>query len=351
MTARPSCRSLPWRRSLALVGVAALGLAALGCGSQTARGAGTSASLTGYTRLPSGSLPGPTYRWDYQAFDPATSRLYLADLGQSQVVVFDTRAQRVVGLIKGVGSVHGIALAPELHLVLATATTTNQVVAADTESLAVVATIGVGEAPNGIAYAPSSRMVFVTDGAGMGDTVISATSLRSLGEVRLGLGIGNTIYDPAGRTIYVSLGNQRQLVALDPSSHLVHRRYALPGCQWPHGIQIDQSGRHRAFVACAFNNRLEVLDLQSGKVLQTLSTGNGPDVVALDPGLHRLYVASNSGILAVYDTSGLRVKEMALARVGADAHTVGVDTLTHTVYLPLDSSSGSSTLLEFRPDR
>src|SRR5262245_40176795 len=45
-------------------------------------------------------LPGSASRFDYQSFDPTTGRLYIAHMGAGELVVFDTKAQKVVGTIK-----------------------------------------------------------------------------------------------------------------------------------------------------------------------------------------------------------------------------------------------------------
>ena len=51
-------------------------------------------------------LAGDTSRWDYQTYDASAHRLYIAHLGASEIVVFDTRLQRVVGVVRGVDQVH-----------------------------------------------------------------------------------------------------------------------------------------------------------------------------------------------------------------------------------------------------
>ena len=48
------------------------------------------------------ALPGGTSRWDYQAYDARSHRLYLSHLGASEIVVFETDEQRVVGVVGGV---------------------------------------------------------------------------------------------------------------------------------------------------------------------------------------------------------------------------------------------------------
>src|SRR5690348_2680961 len=76
-------------------------------------------------------LGGNTTRLDYESLDPARHLLFIAHLGDSAVIVFDTQAQRVVTRIAGVSHVHGVLAVPELGTVYASATGTNEVVAID----------------------------------------------------------------------------------------------------------------------------------------------------------------------------------------------------------------------------
>jgi len=91
-----------------------------------------------------------------------------------------------------------------------------------------------------------------------------------------------------------------------------------------------------------------VLDLASKRVTGVMDVGGGPDVLALDPGLHRLYVASESGALAVFDT-GAQVRKVGMGNAGPNAHSVAVDPDTHHVYLPLTDVGGHPVLRELVP--
>jgi hypothetical protein len=54
-------------------------------------------------------------------------------------------------------------------------------------------------------------------------------------------------------------------------------------------------------VACEDNNLLVRVDINGAHELTSSPTGGGPDVMSVDPGLGWLYVASESGDLAVFD--------------------------------------------------
>jgi hypothetical protein len=52
-------------------------------------------------------LGGRTTRIDYASYDQGRHLLFIAHLGDSSVIVFDTRANKVVARIAGVKAVHG----------------------------------------------------------------------------------------------------------------------------------------------------------------------------------------------------------------------------------------------------
>jgi len=78
-------------------------------------------------------------------------------------------------------------------------------------------------------------------------------------------------------------------------------------------------------------------------VTATYPVGDGPDVLAFDPGWHRLYVASESGIVSIFDERGPELQPVGEYRA-PHAHSVAVDPHTHRVYLPLDNVDGKPVL-------
>jgi hypothetical protein len=98
-----------------------------------------------------------------------------------------------------------------------------------------------------------------------------------------------------------------------------------------------------AYVACQINARLVRLDLRTGEA-QGAGIGIGPDVLALDEGLHRLYAASESGIVSVFDVGSGRLVKIGQRFYAASAHVVGVDPATHQVFFPLANVNGRPVL-------
>ena len=97
---------------------------------------------------------------------------------------------------------------------------------------------------------------------------------------------------------------------------------------------------------------LLTLGLQMMKVTGSARVGSGPDVLAFDPSLRRLYVSAESGVVGVFEESGRGLRKLGLAFLAPAAHTVAADPRTHLVYFPLaagTTGTGQPQLLVMRP--
>jgi len=331
------------RTLLIIVAIAALILAACARGQQAAP-----PDALGLRQIAEVPLPGSTSRWDYASLDPSTGRLYIAHLGGSSVTVFDTTSQQVVTDITGIASAHGVIAVPQLKRVYATATGDNQVVAIDMQTLQVVARIEGGNYPDGLAYDPDDGEVFVSDESGGTVTGISTETNGRIATIDLGGEVGNTQYDTVGKRVYSAVQTRNQLVAIDPGSNGEAGRYDLPGCKHPHGLAIDDANR-LAFIACDENATLVIFDLRTMQITGMQTVGDRPDVLAFDEGLHRLYVAGESGVLAIFDEHGTALTKVAQGMIAPRAHVIAVDAKTHRIYLPLEESGGHPALRILEP--
>jgi DNA-binding beta-propeller fold protein YncE len=293
-------------------------------------------------------LPGPANRFDYQSIDSLTGRLYIAHMNAGTLVVFDTRTQALVADLVGFRGVHGVWAVPELHKVYASVTGAHEVAVVDALSLKVSARLGPISYPDGLAYAPTTRRIFVSDESSEGmELVIDAVADRVLGRVKLGGEAGNTVWDPVTRRILVAVQTRNEVVAIDPAGDTIVARYKIASADSPHGLSVDaQDGL--LFIANEGNGTLNVVDLKTLKPISVHRVGEGPDVLAFDPGLQRLYVSAESGKLSVLEVRGrdvVMLGELDIPR----AHTVAVDRATHKVYLPLENLGGRPVLRIMQP--
>jgi DNA-binding beta-propeller fold protein YncE len=290
-------------------------------------------------------LPGNPSRFDYQWVDAAHRRLYIAHLGDSSLLVFDLDGQRVVYEVPHLPSIHGVVAAPAQHLVLATATAEKTLALIDDATFQVKARVPAGEYPNGLAFDPASAKVFVSNNQGRGVAVVDVKTARALPGIDIGGGAGNTQWDAETGHVFAAVHGEASLIDVDPATSQVAGRITLHDVTTCHGLLVASTLR-LAFAACRGSTPLlAVVDLRARRQMMILPLPGGIDVLAFDPGLQRLYAASETGMVAVFAVAADRsVTEMGRGIVGANAHTVAVDPVSHRVYFPLGSVGGHPVL-------
>lgn len=329
------------------------------CGPSTTRTpAATPISVIGASATPTGApilqtvedipLPGDASRFDYQSLDESTGRLAIAHMGAGQLVVFDTQMRTVVGTVGDLPTVTGVLAVPEMGAIYAAIAGDHQVAVIDEETLQVVARAGAIGFPDGLAYAPSSKQVFVSDESGGGELVLDTRTNKVVTTIDLGGEAGNTHFDPGSGCIVVAVQTSGQLAFIDPATdHVVDTLKLDAGCDSPHGFLIDALTR-LAFVTCEGNAKLLVVDLETRQVTATLPVGDGPDVLAFDPGWQRLYVASESGVVSVFAEDRGTLQPLGQITM-PNAHSIIVDLRTHLVYFPLADVAGKPVLRIMAP--
>jgi DNA-binding beta-propeller fold protein YncE len=288
-------------------------------------------------------LPGSASRFDYQSLESTTGRLFISHMGAGQLVVFDVRAGRVIGNLDGFPTVTGVLAVPAEHRAYASVTGDHAVVVVDDSALEIVARVPGPRFPDGIAYAPAERRVFVSDESGRRDFVLDAATNAVVARIELDGEAGNTLYDAGSHCVLVTVQTGNQLVVIDPATATIARRITLdPAVRYPHGVYVDAPHR-LAFIAGQESATLGILDLRTLELRAVLPIGDDPDVLAFDQGLGRLYVAAESGVVAVFAERNGMLAQLGWYRA-PQAHSVAVDPATHRVYLPLANVSGHPVL-------
>ena len=283
-------------------------------------------------------LPGPAVRFDYQSVDTVANRLYISHMNAGELIVFNLAKRRVEGTVGDLPKVTGVLAVPSLGKIYVSVPGEHHVAVIDARTLRVQARLGKIGFPDGIAYAPDEKKLYVSDEAGGGELVIDCASGRVLTTIPIGGEAGNTVYDPGAKRILVAVQTRNEVVEIDPYTDRVTARHKWAAAGHPHGMAVDVVHR-LLFVANERDASLLMVDLRSMKVLSRHRVGGDPDVLAFDPGLNRLYVASESGVVSVLtERNGKLMHDGDM--VVAHAHTIAVDPRTHLVYFPLSNVDG-----------
>ncbi|MEJ2635209.1 MAG: YncE family protein [Calditrichia bacterium] len=294
-------------------------------------------------------LPGGIARFDYQTIDQIHRRLFISQMGANLMTVFDLDANKIVGTVGDIPRPTGILAVPALNKVYVSASAANKVYVVDEKSLKTIAMVPTGSFPDGIAWDPELKRVFVSCEFGEAVTVFDALNNNVITNIQVDGEVGNTHFDPVSKMIFSTVQTNGELVEIDPEKLSIVARYPLQGCQGPHGFYIIPKP-HYAFITGEDNASYVVFDMASKSIIARGKVGAGPDVLAYDSGYHRLYVASESGVLSVFDIEDRAVKEIGSAFLAEHAHSVSVDRKTHRVFLPLRNKGGRAVLEILKPD-
>ncbi len=203
----------------------------------------------------------------------------------------------------------------------------------DRETMQTTKRIPVAEDADAILYDPETELVYVANGESHFATLIDPKKMQSVGTIALGGKPAFPALHAAAHLLYQNLQDTNEVAAVDLRSRHVTARWKLQGCEGPSGMAIDQQQR-RLLIACFGNDRLAVFALDSHSIIAMLPVGGGPDSVAFDPSLRRIYIAGKTGVLTVvHQRNGDLYDVIDSVRTHYGAHTVAVDPGTHNVFL------------------
>ena len=279
------------------------------------------------------SIPGDgNGGWDYVTVDPEGKRLYVAR--GTRVMVFDGEAGKLIGEVADTPGAHGVAPVPEANLAFASCGREGAIAAFDPKTLKVVKKIKAGQNPDAILYDPASRKVFAFNGRS-GD--VTMADPFDLGKEPNTLPVGGKleygVADGAGH-VYVNVEDKNEVIAIDSKTQKITARWPIAPGEEPTGLAIDVAHR-RLFVGCS-NQKMVVLDADSGEVLATLPVGTGVDGVAFDSQLGLAMTANgrDGTLTAVREGPAGQFAVVQTLTTVKGARTIVADPLTHRVYLP-----------------
>jgi DNA-binding beta-propeller fold protein YncE len=242
----------------------------------------------------------------------------------------------------GKGEAHGVVIDPTSMLAYVTRSEANTVDVFDPHTLALIRHIPIADDPDGIFYDPRCKQIYVVSGDAKLITLIDPIKQETVAAIRLTGKPEFAAFDSQSGFFYQNLNDTNTLAAINTLTKSVMQEWQLPGCKAPSAMTIDSIHR-RLFIGCSENARLLVFDLEAHRVISSVAIGGGPDAIAFDPALHRLYIAGKSGILSV-----VQLIDSISTRYGA--HTLALDLETHRVYVGYASLFVAPNLAVFAPN-
>ena len=275
-------------------------------------------------------VPG-TGGWDYVTFDGNARRLYVSH--STQVEVLDADTGKVVGAIPDTPGVHGIAIAAGLQHGFTSNARENKVSMFDPATLRLIKKIDVGKGPDGIYFDPGSERIFTNNHGTHDITAIDASTGEVVGTVKLA-GDGEQAIIGGDGLIYVNSEDTAEVVAFDPKSLAVKKRYPIGVAKTPTGLAYDAK-TNRLFIGCRTKPTMVVMDAASGKVITSFPIGAGVDFAGFDPESRLAFFSCGEGTLNFfYEKSANEIEDAGALKTQPSAKTLAFDPKTKKIFLP-----------------
>jgi DNA-binding beta-propeller fold protein YncE len=289
---------------------------------------------------------GGTEGWDYISMDSDTRRLYIGRSTHMDVV--DVDSGEVVAKLTGLPGVHGIALAPDLSRGF-TVQENDTISILDLKTLKKVGTIHGGKDPDGYAYDELTKRVFIMNSAGADATAVNAADGTIVGTIPLGGQPEFTVSDGMGR-IFVNITDKNQILEFDGQTLKVLHRWPLAPCEGPSGLSMDRKNR-RLFSVCD-NQKMVVMNADTGRVVAALPIGSGADASLFDPATQNAFASSGGcGTLnVIHEDSPDKFSLVEDVPTQSRARTMALDTKTHNVILVTARYGHGSTHADVLPN-
>lgn len=282
--------------------------------------------------------------YDYAFIDQANHILYASH--GTAVNVVDLQTEKQVALISGMKGVHGIAVVNDLNRGFISDGKGSAVIAFDTKTFKTIKVIPVtGKDADGIIYDAFSKKVFVFGGDDHAAMVVDPQELKQVSTIELDGAPEFAVSDGSG-LIYNNLEDKSSLDVIDTKTLKVTQTYSLSPCGGPTGVALDKED-NRAFSVCRENKGMSVVDITTGKVVQTLPIGSGVDAVVYDPA-NKLVIASNADATAsIYkQNSPDSYTLVQTLTTQYRAKTMAMDMSTHKLYFPVaDYQKGTRNIV------
>jgi YVTN family beta-propeller protein len=265
--------------------------------------------------------------------NPATNRVYVANMNSNTVSVIDGASQTVVATVTVGSSPYAVGVNPATNRVYVVNTNSNNVSVIDTVSNTVVATVPVGTVPYAVGVNLTTNRVYVSNYTDNTVSVIDGASNAVSPTIPVGshpYGVG---VNPTTNRVYVANQSNDTVSVIDGASNTVVATVTVG--HGPEGIGVNPA-TNRIYVTNYWGgNNVSVIDSVSNTVAATVTVGSEPGGIGVNPTTDRVYVANWSGgggnKVSVIDGASNTV--FATMTVGSGPVGVGVNPTTNRVYV------------------
>jgi DNA-binding beta-propeller fold protein YncE len=270
---------------------------------------------------------------DYLTAEPGTGRVFISR--GTHVMVVDGRTGKVLGDIPDTPRTHGIALAPTSGHGFITNGGDSTVTMFDINGLAVIKKIRVATGGmDGIMYEDFANRIILTNHSRPIGTAVALDPRTGdiVGTAQLEDNAPEGAASDGRGKIFVNNERTSTMQVIEVKTMKVLASWPLAPCEGPTGIAYDRA-TNRIFAGCGKTS--VVVDATTGKVVASITNGDGVDALGWDPGEKLIYIPAgrDSNVTVVHEDAPDKYTVVATVTTMRGAKTIAVDAVKHVAYL------------------
>jgi DNA-binding beta-propeller fold protein YncE len=250
-------------------------------------------------------MVGVANHFDHLTPDLKNNRLFVVPEDNKSIEVYDLRTGKFAHSIKGIGVGHSVVWREDINRIFVTDGSDGDVKIFDGTSYALLKSVKLLADSDATGYDPVTHYLYIADGGldaklnyAFLEIVNTATG-EKVGQIKIDSNrLEAMAVEKNGSRLFLNMTEKNSIGVIDRKKNVVAAVWPLSDCKVNASVAIDEKN-HRLFAACR-DGHMNVLDSETGKVLQNLPISTGVDDMTFDPASQRVYVATGEGFVNVF---------------------------------------------------
>jgi DNA-binding beta-propeller fold protein YncE len=250
-------------------------------------------------------MVGVQNHFDHLTADLKNNRLFVVPEDHKTIEVYDLRTGKFVHSIKGIGVGHSVVYRADIDRIFATDGLDGDLKIFNGTTYEMLKTLNLLADSDATGYDPVTHNLYIADGgldAKLNHTfleIVNTDSGEKVGQIKIDSNrLEAMVVEKSGSRLFLNMTGKNSIGVIDREKQSVAAVWPLT-CKVNVSVAMDEKN-HRLFVACRDGN-MNVLDSDTGKVLQNLPISTGVDDMVFDPASQRVYVAAGEGFVNVFE--------------------------------------------------
>jgi DNA-binding beta-propeller fold protein YncE len=249
-------------------------------------------------------IVGVPNHFDHLTPDLKNDRLFVVPEDNKTIEVYNIRTGKFVHSIKGIGVGHSVVYRADIDRIFVTDGSDGDLKIFNGTTYALLKTVKLLADSDATGYDPNTHYLYIADGgldAKLAYTfleIVNTDTGEKVGQIKIDSNrLEAMAVEKSGSRLFLNMTEKNSIGVIDRKKNVVAAVWPLT-CKVNASVTLDEKN-HRLFAACRDGN-LNVLDSDTGKVLQNLSIGTGVDDMVFDPASRRIYVTPGDGFVDVF---------------------------------------------------